>query len=65
MKKILFLILVIVLVAIYFFLTPKEIQTVAQSTQAKEDYSLLDVKKECDVKSNGVEKVIQTAEKYN
>lgn len=65
MKKILFLILVIVLVAIYFFLTPKEIQTVAQSTQVKEDYSLLDVKKECDVKLNGVEKVIQTAEKYN
>ncbi|WP_258237346.1 hypothetical protein [Arcobacter sp. AHV-9/2010] len=65
MKKILFLILVIVLVAIYFFLAPKETKTVAQATQAKEDYSLLDVKKECDVKSNGIEKVIQTAEKYN
>ena len=32
---------------------------------AAEDYSKLDVKKECDVKTNGVEKVIQTAEKYN
>lgn len=32
---------------------------------ASEDYSKLDVKKECDVQSNGVEKVIQTAEKYN
>ena len=30
-----------------------------------EDFSKLDVKKECDVQSNGVEKVIQTAEKYN
>ena len=32
---------------------------------ASEDYSKLDVKKECDVKTNGVEKVIQTAERYN
>ena len=32
---------------------------------AAEDYSKLDVKKECDVKTNGVEKVIQTAERYN
>lgn len=32
---------------------------------AAEDYSKLDVKKECDVKTNGLEKVIQTAEKYN
>ena len=30
-----------------------------------EDFSKLDVKNECDVQSNGVEKVIQTAEKYN
>ncbi|WP_198306327.1 hypothetical protein [Arcobacter vandammei] len=30
-----------------------------------EDFLQLDVKKECDVKANGVEKVIQTAEKYN
>lgn len=29
------------------------------------DYSKLDVKKECDVKANGVEKVITTAAKYN
>jgi hypothetical protein len=32
---------------------------------ASEDYSKLDVKKECDVKTNGLDKVIQTAEKYN
>ena len=32
---------------------------------AAEDYSKLDVKKECDVKTNGLDKVIQTAEKYN
>ena len=32
---------------------------------AAEDYSKLDVKKECDVKTNGLEKVIQTAERYN
>lgn len=32
---------------------------------ASEDYSKLDVKKECDVKTNGVDKVIQTAERYN
>lgn len=30
-----------------------------------EDFSKLDVKKECDVKTNGLDKVIQTAEKYN
>ncbi|HKM19280.1 MAG TPA: hypothetical protein VJY14_04370 [Aliarcobacter sp.] len=30
-----------------------------------EDYSKLDVKKECDVKVNGLEKVLQIAEKYN
>ncbi len=30
-----------------------------------EDFSKLDVKKECDVKANGVEKVIETAAKYN
>lgn len=30
-----------------------------------EDFSKLDVKKECDVKANGIEKVIATAEKYN
>ncbi|QKF58708.1 hypothetical protein ACN2EN_03420 [Aliarcobacter lanthieri] len=30
-----------------------------------DSYSHLDVKKECDVKANGIEKVIQTAEKYN
>ena len=29
------------------------------------DYSKLDVKKECDVKANGVEKLLETAEKYN
>ena len=32
---------------------------------AAEDYSKLECKKECDVKTNGVEKVIQTAERYN
>ena len=32
---------------------------------AAEDYSKLDVKNECDVQKNGVEKVIQTAERYN
>lgn len=32
---------------------------------AAEDYSKLDVKKECDVNKNGLDKVIQTAEKYN
>ena len=32
---------------------------------ASEDYSKLDVKKECDVKINGLDKVIQTAERYN
>ncbi|MEM5558866.1 hypothetical protein AAHK07_10095 [Aliarcobacter cryaerophilus] len=32
---------------------------------AAEDYSKLDVKKECDVKTNGLDKVIQAAEKYN
>ena len=30
-----------------------------------EDISKLDVKKECDVKANGIEKVVKTAEKYN
>lgn len=30
-----------------------------------EDFSKLDVKKECDVKLNGIEKVVLTAEKYN
>lgn len=30
-----------------------------------EDFSKLDVKKECNVKENGIEKVIATAEKYN
>ncbi len=30
-----------------------------------EDFSKLDVKKECDVKANGVEKLLETAEKYN
>lgn len=35
------------------------------SLNASEDYSKLDVKKECNVSANGVEKVIATAAKYN
>ena len=39
--------------------------TLGLTALSAEDYSKLDVKKECDVKANGLEKVIQTAEKYN
>ena len=39
--------------------------TLCSSLVFAEDISKLDVKKECDVKANGIEKVIKTAEKYN
>lgn len=39
--------------------------TLSFSTLFAEDFSKLDVKKECDVKVNGIEKVLKTAEKYN
>ncbi|OCL87925.1 hypothetical protein [Arcobacter porcinus] len=67
MKKILFIIIIIAIsVAVYFTLTAKDVKaTTKVAQQVEEDYSTLDVKKECNVEENGLQKVIETAEKYN
>lgn len=50
---------------IFKFATVSVALSLTLTTLSAEDFSKLDVKKECDVKANGVEKLIQTAEKYN
>lgn len=50
---------------IFKFATVSVALSLTLTTLSAEDFSKLDVQKECDVKANGVEKLIQTAEKYN
>ena len=50
---------------IFKFATVSVALSLTLTTLSAEDFAKLDVQKECDVKANGVEKLIQTAEKYN